>query len=135
MNNNNIALKQVKEATKNLEECCSIAVPIGDDNIVVTYDFETGNLIIGNWLDAVIDKKPFENRENTLLKALKEFKSIVKDELFLEAAQAMDRYTKSLEMGFPAYWISKRESEMMELLQRIDKAGLREIFNIYACVG
>lgn len=54
--------------------------------------------------------------------------------LFRATLEAMDKYTKAVEMDFPEDYIAQLNNQMCGLLKKIDERGLHDEFEEYALV-
>lgn len=128
-NDNKTILKNVQEATSNIADSESMVIPLDGKEIILTHDFENGNLIVKNWLD--VDGKNLSEFISTLM----QLKTSVREELFDRAIEAIDRYNAEVNMDFPESEIERRDAEMTELLDKIKKFGLYDEFAVYSSLA
>lgn len=55
-------------------------------------------------------------------------RNLIEEDMFGRAVEAMDRYTKAMEMWFPEEFVNACDDEMMKDLQEIQATGLMDKF-------
>ena len=128
-NDNKTILKNVQEATSNIADSESMVIPLDGKEIILTHDFEVGDLIVKNWL--YVDG----NNLSEFISTLMQLKTSVREELFDRAIEAIDRYNAEVNMDFPESEIERRDAEMTELLDKIKKFGLYDEFAVYSSLA
>lgn len=128
-NDNKTILKNVQEATSNIADSISMVIPLDGKEVILTHDYEGGDLIVKNWLE--IDG----NNLSEFIATLMRLKTSAREELFDRTIEAIDRYNAEVNMDFPESEIERRDTEMTELLDKIKKLGWYDEFAVYSSLA
>ena len=124
-----IKLNQVHRCTDSMTDFYKGVMQIGNKCINISYDCNNRVMIMND-----VYRIDLSIMNRAILLVDNYFQNLLNEELFSAAVTAMDRYLAEVEMDFPGAEIERRDREMTEKLDKIDRMGLSEEFAEYSCI-